>query len=214
MRQVVVTPTPPPTPNVPQSFGEQIGQAARDIAQTAIAEARAEIQAQLAEAQAERLSLQAQIDAAQSSRVRRDLQRELTSTELKIEKLQEALAKLDAKVVARPSRTFSGGGTFAGTTPPPSFPNPVRPFDPTELVATSLGILFVAFPLTLAVVRFLWKRATPAPSPALSQEQTQRFDRLEQSVDAIAIEVERISENQRYLTKLLAESKPSAKLGA
>ena len=63
------------------------------------------------------------------------------------------------------------------------------------------------------LARASFQRSTSAPAPALSQEQTRRFDRLEQSVDAIAIEVERISENQRYLTKLLGESKQAAKIG-
>lgn len=86
--------------------------------------------------------------------------------------------------------------------------------DPTEIVATSLGIMFIAFPLTLAVVRFIWKRSTSAPPAAIAAEQARRFDRLEQSVDAIAIEIERISENQRYLTRVLGEAKPSAKVEA
>ena len=34
---------------------------------------------------------------------------------------------------------------------------------------------------------------------------TPRFDRLEQAVDAIAIEVERVSEGQRFVTKVLTE---------
>ena len=51
----------------------------------------------------------------------------------------------------------------------------------------------------------LRKRFDNAPAPAISAEQARRFDRIEQSVDAIAIEVERISENQRYMTKLMAE---------
>jgi len=33
----------------------------------------------------------------------------------------------------------------------------------------------------------------------------QRFDQLQQSVDAIAVEVERIAEAQRFSAKLLAE---------
>ena len=32
-----------------------------------------------------------------------------------------------------------------------------------------------------------------------------RMERIEQAIDSIAVEVERISENQRYTTKLLAE---------
>jgi hypothetical protein len=37
-----------------------------------------------------------------------------------------------------------------------------------------------------------------------------RFARLEQAVDAIAVEVERISEGQRFLTKLQTEREPRA----
>lgn len=42
--------------------------------------------------------------------------------------------------------------------------------------------------------------ATAAPSDT-------RFERLEQAVDAIAVEMERIGEGQRFVTKLLAERK-------
>ena len=39
-----------------------------------------------------------------------------------------------------------------------------------------------------------------------SAEYESRFDRLEQAVDAIALEIERVGESQRYQTKLLAEA--------
>ena len=42
--------------------------------------------------------------------------------------------------------------------------------------------------------------------PALSPEVATRLERMEQSLDAIAVEVERISEGQRFTTKLLAQS--------
>lgn len=41
-----------------------------------------------------------------------------------------------------------------------------------------------------------------------------RLERIEQSVDAIAVEVERISEGQRFTTKLLSEVRSSAALPA
>jgi hypothetical protein len=40
-----------------------------------------------------------------------------------------------------------------------------------------------------------------------------RLTRLEQATDAIAIEVERVAEGQRYLTKVLAQD-PGRALGA
>ena len=43
--------------------------------------------------------------------------------------------------------------------------------------------------------------ARERPSPLYEQ----RFDQLQQSIDAIAVEVERIAEAQRFSAKLLAE---------
>lgn len=42
----------------------------------------------------------------------------------------------------------------------------------------------------------------------------QRLARVEQAVEAVAIEIERISEGQRFVTRLLAERSPSASNGA
>ena len=40
------------------------------------------------------------------------------------------------------------------------------------------------------------------PSESLPNE---RLERIEQAIDAVAVEVERIAEGQRFVTKLLAE---------
>ena len=78
-----------------------------------------------------------------------------------------------------------------------------------------LSILFIAFPLAVGVARAIWKRSSrPGPAPAVFAESAQRLERLEASVDAIAIEIERISEGQRFVTKLLSESQPALKIGA
>jgi hypothetical protein len=42
--------------------------------------------------------------------------------------------------------------------------------------------------------------------PAIPADVAARLERMEQSIDAIAVEVERISEGQRFTTKLLAET--------
>jgi hypothetical protein len=68
--------------------------------------------------------------------------------------------------------------------------------------------LFVLAPIAIAIARALWKRGSMPPrQPALSGEDSQRLARLEQAVEAIAIEVERVSEGQRFVTNLLAEGR-------
>jgi tetrahydromethanopterin S-methyltransferase subunit G len=43
------------------------------------------------------------------------------------------------------------------------------------------------------------------PDSAGLAEMQQRLERIEQAVDAMAVEVERIAEGQRFVTRLLAE---------
>jgi FtsZ-binding cell division protein ZapB len=71
-------------------------------------------------------------------------------------------------------------------------------------------ILFVLFPLVLTIGRALRRRPTVTrPDPA-ARESAERLARLEQAVDAIAVEVERVSEGQRFVTRLLSESRGAA----
>jgi hypothetical protein len=79
---------------------------------------------------------------------------------------------------------------------------------------TIVGTIFVLFPLALAMARNMWRRGSRQPPAPPSAESTQRMERLEQAVDAIAIEVERISEGQRFVTRLLTEgSAPAVSVG-
>lgn len=65
--------------------------------------------------------------------------------------------------------------------------------------------IFVLTPIAITISRLIWKRGNnPAPRKT-DIEAEERMRRLEAGVDAIAIEVERISEGQRFVTKLLSE---------
>jgi hypothetical protein len=76
--------------------------------------------------------------------------------------------------------------------------------------------VFVFAPLMIALSRFIWKRSVSAPRPAVSDQVTQqRLEQLQQAVDTIAIEVERISEGQRFVTRILSEpQRPAIGVGA
>ena len=67
----------------------------------------------------------------------------------------------------------------------------------TMVVLLALGIPFVR-----ALVR-RWEREPLRPT--VPPEVAARLERIEQAVDAVAIEVERISEGQRFTTKLLSD---------
>ena len=85
-----------------------------------------------------------------------------------------------------------------------------------QVVAISIfSIIFVLGPIAVGFARTLWRRPSPpALPPAAITETAQRLERLEGAVDSIAIEIERISEGQRFVTKLLSEGQRAPALGA
>ena len=62
-----------------------------------------------------------------------------------------------------------------------------------------------------AIARAFLRRA-PAASSKQLEEIAERLAHLEQSVDAIAVETERISEGQRFTTKLLGDRASAEKV--
>lgn len=67
--------------------------------------------------------------------------------------------------------------------------------------------LFVLAPLALSISRFFWKRSSAPRQVAQSPANAQRLERMEQAIDSIAIEMERVSEGQRFMTRLLSEGR-------
>ena len=92
--------------------------------------------------------------------------------------------------------------------PPPSArPNPYGPIDPDAITAVFLLLAIgIIVPISAGITRRLWRRPQPAATSRDAEPVSNaRLDRLEQAVDAIAIEIERISEGQRFVTRVLTE---------
>jgi hypothetical protein len=76
---------------------------------------------------------------------------------------------------------------------------------PIVLFAT-MPIMAVGYPLARAYA----KRMERGDAPKIPSDVSARLERMEQAIDSIAVEVERISEGQRFTTKLLAERSGNA----
>ena len=72
-----------------------------------------------------------------------------------------------------------------------------------------LAVIIIGLPLARAFARRMdRKAAAPAQVPA---EVSAQLNHLSQAVDAIALEVERITEGQRFTTRLLSEQRDAAR---
>ena len=90
----------------------------------------------------------------------------------------------------------------AGTTEPASLRDRFNGNETAWLAANAS--IFVLAPLAFAVARRIW-RGAPSVHMHRDTESDRRLERIEQAVDAIAIEIERISEGLRFQNKLLGE---------
>lgn len=85
--------------------------------------------------------------------------------------------------------------------------------DPAKVLLGMTAFMSVAYSvkaIATAAVQYRLNEIKTKPAE-LSEE---RLARIEQSIDAIAVEVERISEGQRFTTKLLSERSRSSESSA
>ena len=90
---------------------------------------------------------------------------------------------------------------------PPGIPDNVVPV--VAIVFGTIMIMVVATPIIRAIIRAVERRSVQAhaPAAALPADLGARLDRIEQTVDSIAVEIERVSEAQRFLTRLQTEQR-------
>jgi len=79
---------------------------------------------------------------------------------------------------------------------------------PGELIPivmfTMVPITMIGVPIARAIARRIEHGVRGGASPSLPNDVGDRLERMEQAIDAIAVEVERIAEGQRFTSKLLA----------
>jgi hypothetical protein len=144
---------------------------------------------------------------AERSALRNELsgvQHELTATQVQLETTTEQIDELTTQ--REMERVFS-------LQQPPGIPMTAPamadPFlGPKEVMTIASGGFILMLPLVLVLARRLWVRSVPRPS--LDPEESPRLQRIEQAIESIALEVERIGEAQRFTTKLLADRQPDA----
>jgi small-conductance mechanosensitive channel len=132
----------------------------------------------------------------------RTLSTEIATNQARLELLKVRLAQAtDAAAAAQHGAIVLPGGTLVAPTPP--VPPAVDRDGPI------LGIIVIALvfaPMAFAIAWRLIRRSAPVAGVRELAESNARMQRLEQSVEAIAIEIERMSENQRFLTRALTET--------
>jgi hypothetical protein len=204
--QQTTTPTPPPSPApvpAPAIAGEPVTQVAAPQATSspkaiydALRYQRREIENQIYELQNTRREIASQL-------------RNPNITPADAKGLEGRLATLDARLASLDKQKADADLAVSkqAAVPGSIVPDPirVRQGPPEEVFALAGAFIFVVLmPLAIAAAFRFYRRGVPK-STGLPQEIYDRFTRVEQSLDTIAIETERVGEGQRFLTRMLAD---------
>lgn len=130
--------------------------------------------------------------------------------------LQDELNLLDARVIQIQTQLATVGNEISQASPPliTMAEEPSTPRDDQfgSGVAAGVGGTFAVMSILFFFGFRRWRRSARKRAPHMLSADSERLQRLEQGMEAVAIEVERISEGQRFVTKLLSESRSTEPL--
>ena len=199
MQTTPVAPAPPVRPTVTFTVVDgakqtlMIPMTRQDVA--ALRSQRRELSNQIESASDRRHQLSEEIKSAPDGASRIGLEQRLTVLDKRIVQLESDLASTGQQLSAAPQGLVTSTENASA-------------FSDNAAAMSGAFIMFVLFPIVLAFARNIWKRGSRTPAAVQSQlsgEATQRLERLEQGMDAIAIEIERVAEGQRFVTRILSE---------
>jgi hypothetical protein len=141
---------------------------------------------------------------SQLNPAREGLTKRIQALDARLLELDQQIAKSDAAVAT--------AAAVPGATAEP--PRPPRQGPPEEaFVLGGIFMFIVLLPMSIAFARRIWRRSAKT-EVTLPPQLVERMDSLERGVEAIALEVERIGEGQRFVTQALTERLDVRALGA
>lgn len=156
----------------------------------------------LANLQGERNVYQRQVRGPESG-IRTNAQQQVAQLDIQITRVSTALRSVRQDIMSRvPQNVVTSTGQYV----PAGRNRDSGGFNGDQV--TGIIIVFtlaVLMPIALGITRRLWRRGAPVAAAPGQDVVVPRLDRMEQAVDAIAIEIERISEGQRFVTKVMTE---------
>ena len=132
--------------------------------------------------------------------------------------LDARIARLEGDIDENSSQLASLAANRAATTQP-AFPGNMnfprnRGMSNNLVPIVVVFTLFVLSPIAVSISRMLWRRGSLPQRAPQSPENAQRLERMEQAIDSIAIEIERVSEGQRFVTRLMSDRQNALGAGA
>jgi hypothetical protein len=205
--QAVRTPAPgaPPgqAPRADQAVPIAVPLTQRDV--DVLLSRRGELSDQLASANGRRNELSRQLRSARPGPDQAGIEARITQMDARIISIESDMADIGHAIASAPS----GLRQTTSTGVPVHFGQP----NAGQITAISIvGMVTVLMPLSIALGKLLLRRGVRPPAPQIPKDVSDRLERMEQGIEAVSIEVERIGEGQRFVTQLMSDRAQRAAL--
>lgn len=199
-------PPPPPPPPDAQGLADAIREQVRQSVQGAIEGQQAAIAGNTAGARMAIDALRAEMNAEKANIEALTSQLVPGISEARSDAITSQISNAEGHLESLQNQLERALSAQAGTleVPAPVVPDvvPQGAIEIVSIVFFTLAVIAIGVPIARAIARRLDRRGVVAPaSPTIEP----RLERIEQAIEAIAIEVERVSEGQRFTNKLMSE---------
>jgi hypothetical protein len=131
--------------------------------------------------------------------------------ETRLTDVDQRISTVDGMLAANATQLAQAAAIPGAVVEPPPI---ARDGPPEDAYIVGTIFMFIVFlPLSIAFARRIWRRSA-AVVTSFPREIADRLSRMEQAVEATAVEVERIGEGQRFLTKLFTEGEGARAIGS
>lgn len=193
---IQASPNPAPAPRV--TVGSNAGAPTAQAIYAGFRAQRRELSSQLEELEGTRRDIISQLeDVSPGDVARKPLETRLSEIDGRISSVDAMLASNNAQLAqaaAVPGAVVEQPPTIIQRSGPPE----------EAFVLGGLFMLVALLPISIAFARRIWRRSSTAVA-AFPRELADRLSRIEQGMEATSLEVERIGEGQRFLTRLFTE---------
>jgi len=131
--------------------------------------------------------------------------------EARLKDVDAQISAVDQRLAANAAQIAQAAAIPGAVVEPPRMIVQGPPED--AYVLGGLFMVIVLLPLSIAIARRIWRRSAVAVA-SFPRELAERLSRMEQAVEATAVEVERIGEGQRFLTRLFTEGEGARVIGS
>ena len=201
VQQPSPAPQAPPAPPAPPGPGSEpivVQMPVRPLTrmeEQAIRTRRSELSSQLSSASDRREELVERLKTAEGV--------DRAGLEERLRVLDERIVQLETDIAVTGRMLTNGLTPGTSTTEVPDVPYFLSPDQVTGI--SIVFIIAVMMPIAIAKARRMWRHAPAAINGSDMRDITTKLEGLQQAVDTVAIEVERVSEGQRFVTRLMTE---------